>query len=73
VPRPDLETGAAAWILAGGAHHTGFSQPLTAQHLEDFAQMAGIEFVLIDADTRLRQLRNELRWNGAYYHLTGAV
>ena len=72
-PRPDLETGAGAWILAGGAHHTGFSQVLSSQHLEDFAQMAGIEFVLIDAETSIRRLRNELRWNGAYYHLAGAV
>ncbi|WP_375416354.1 L-arabinose isomerase [uncultured Hymenobacter sp.] len=61
--KPDLATGAAAWILAGGAHHTGFSQNLTAQHLEDFAEMAGIEFVLIDDDTRLRTFRNELRYN----------
>jgi L-arabinose isomerase len=73
VPRPDLETGAAAWILAGGAHHTGFSQAVTAEHLEDFARMAGIELVVIDAGTSIRQIRNELRWNGAYYHLTGAV
>ncbi len=61
--KPDLATGAAAWILAGGAHHTGFSQNLTAEHLEDFAEMAGIEFVLIDADTKLRTFKNELRYN----------
>ena len=61
--------GATAWILAGGAHHTAFSQALIPEHLEDYAAMAGIEFVLIDSETRLRDLRKELRWNEAYYHL----
>ncbi|QKG52437.1 L-arabinose isomerase [Hymenobacter sp. BRD67] len=61
--KPDLATGAAAWILAGGAHHTGYSQNLTAEYLEDFAEMAGIEFVIIDAATRLRTFKNELRYN----------
>ena len=60
---PDLSTGAAAWILAGGAHHTGYSQNLTSEYLEDFAEMAGIEFVIIDADTKLRTFKNELRYN----------
>ena len=61
--KPDLATGAAAWILAGGAHHTGYSQNLTAEYLEDFAEMAGIEYVLIDDDTKLRTFKNELRYN----------
>jgi L-arabinose isomerase len=61
--KPDLATGAAAWILAGGAHHTGYSQNLTTEYLEDFAEMAGIEFVVIDADTKLRTFKNELRYN----------
>ena len=60
--KPDLATGAAAWILAGGAHHTGYSQNLTSEYLEDFAEMAGIEFVIIDADTKLRTFKNELRY-----------
>ncbi len=68
VPEPDLKTAAAAWILAGGAHHTGFSQALTVEHLEDFAEMAGVELVVIDADTRLRAFKNELRWNSAAYY-----
>jgi L-arabinose isomerase len=68
-PEPDLKTAAAAWILAGGAHHTGFSQSVTAEHLEDFAEMAGVEFLLIDQDTRLPQFKKELRWNDAYYRL----
>ena len=60
-PRPDLETAAAAWIHAGGAHHTGFSLALTAEHLEDFATMAGVECLFVDGKTELRQFRRELR------------
>jgi len=66
-PYPDMKTGCAAWILAGGAHHTCFSQNLTASHLEDFAEMAGIEYVLIGKDTRLHQLKKELQWSEVYY------
>jgi L-arabinose isomerase len=66
-PHPDLETGCAAWILAGGAHHTCYSQNLTAEHLEDFSEMAGIEFVLIDRDTKLYQFKNMLRVNEFCY------
>jgi L-arabinose isomerase len=68
-PLPDMATGCAAWILAGGAHHTCFSQNLTSEHLEDFAAMAGIEIVFIDKETKLRELKNELRWNEVYYQL----
>ncbi len=68
VPRPDLRTAAAAWILAGGAHHTAFSQPLTPEYLHDFAQMAGLEYLVIDASTRLAEFEKELRWNDIYYH-----
>ena len=67
VPNPDLATAAAAWIYAGGAHHTGFSQSLTTEHLQDFADMAGVECLCIDKDTSVRQFRNELRWNAATY------
>jgi L-arabinose isomerase len=66
-PYPDMKTGCAAWILAGGAHHTCYSQNLTSSHLEDFAEMAGIEYVLIDKETRLHQLKKELKWNEVYY------
>jgi len=62
---------AAAWILAGGAHHTGFSQALTAEHLEDYADMAGIEFLRIGQETKLAEFKKELRWNEAYYLLAG--
>ena len=66
-PEPNLAVAAAAWIYAGGAHHTGFSLALTPEYLEDFAQMADIEFLLIDSDTKLRQFRNELRVNEVAY------
>jgi L-arabinose isomerase len=61
LPKPSLKAAAAAWIYAGGAHHTSFSQALTTEHLEDFAEIAGIELIVIDADTRLRELRRNLR------------
>jgi L-arabinose isomerase len=69
IPQPDLKIAATAWILAGGAHHTGFSQALTPEHLEDFAEIAGIEFLLINSDTRLSAFKNEIRWNDVYYLL----
>ncbi len=69
VPMPDLQTAAAAWILAGGAHHTGFSQAVTTEHLEDFAEIAGMEFLSIDKDTRISDWKKELRWNEMYYLL----
>jgi L-arabinose isomerase len=69
IPKPDLPTSAAAWIYAGGAHHTGFSHAVTTEMIEDFANMAGVELVVIDADTRLRQFRQELKWNEVYYGL----
>ncbi len=61
--QPDLKTAATAWILAGGAHHTCYSQNLNPQFLEDFADMAGMEYALIDAHTNLYQFKNTLRWN----------
>lgn len=69
LPEPDLKVAATAWILAGGAHHTGFSLALTAEHLEDFAGIAGIEFLLIDQSTTVRDFKNELRWNEAAFRL----
>ncbi|KAA3436089.1 L-arabinose isomerase [Rufibacter hautae] len=66
-PLPDMKTGCAAWILAGGAHHTCYSQNISAEQLQDFAEMAGIECVVIGRDTKLRQLKNELRWSEMYY------
>jgi L-arabinose isomerase len=69
VPRPDFKRGCEAWILAGGAHHAGFSLALSADHLEDFAGMVDLECIRIEAGTDLAALRNELRWNDAAYRL----
>ncbi len=69
IPKPNFEAAAGAWILAGGAHHTGFSQALTSEYLEDFAEMNGIEFLLIDETTKISEFKKELRWNEAYYSL----
>jgi L-arabinose isomerase len=60
-PRPDLKTAAAAWIYAGGPHHTAFSQAASAESIEDFAEMAGIECLFIDPHTRLREFKRQLR------------
>jgi L-arabinose isomerase len=72
-PLPDLKTGAAAWILAGGAHHTGFSTAIDSEYLEDFAGMMGIEYVHIGEECNLTSLKNELRWNEVYYHIAGGI
>ena len=66
-PRPDLKVGAAAWIYAGGPHHTVFSQALTSEYLDDFAEMVGLECVRIDGQTRIADFRNQLRWNDAFF------
>jgi L-arabinose isomerase len=68
-PLPDMKTGCAAWIYAGGAHHTGYSQNLTAEHMQDFADIANIECVHIGKDTNLRQLKNELKWSDVFYQI----
>lgn len=62
-PYPNMQDGCAAWILAGGAHHTCYSQNLTTEHLEDFAEIAGVEFLRIGKNTDIYQFKNELRWN----------
>ena len=66
-PLPDLKVSATAWMLAGGAHHTCFSKALNNKHLEDFAEIAGVEFLLIDENTEISKFKQELRWNDLYY------
>ena len=73
IPKPDLEIGAGAWILAGGAHHTSFSQAIPAEVLEDFAEMAGIEYLIINDETNISAFKKELRWNDLYYHLSKGI
>ncbi len=69
--RPDFKTACAAWIYAGGAHHTGYSYSVTTEMLEDFATLAGLETVIIRDGTTLPQLKQDLRNNEVYYHLAG--
>jgi len=64
---PNLKVAAAAWILAGGVHHTGLNLSVTTESLQDFAEMAGLEFLLIDQKTKLDDFKKELRWNDLYY------
>jgi L-arabinose isomerase len=70
LPYPSLKEAAAAWIYAGGAHHTGFSYAVTAEQLRDFCEMAGVEFLLIDEKTNVESFKEKLRWNDLYYHLS---
>jgi L-arabinose isomerase len=72
-PRPGLKVAAASWLLAGGPHHTSLSTALRREHLEDLAEMAGIELVTIDASTTVADINKELRWNQAYYQLVRGV
>ena len=71
IPKPNLEIAASAWILAGGSHHTAFSKAITKEYLEDYAEMLGVEFVLINESTNLFEFKKELKWNDAYYSLKG--
>lgn len=66
-PYPNLTTSAEAWILAGGGHHTAFSNIITSEMLRDWAEMTGTECIVIDKDSTIPQIRNELRWNAAAY------
>jgi L-arabinose isomerase len=69
VPRPDFRRGCQAWLMAGGAHHTSFSQAVTGPEMEDLAGILGVECVRIGHDTDLGALKNQLRWNDAAYRL----
>jgi L-arabinose isomerase len=73
IPKPNLKVAAGAWILAGGAHHTGFSQTLTAAHMQDFAEIANMEFLLINDNTKIPDFKKEIRWNEMYYLLSAGL
>ena len=73
VPEPDLKNAATAWILAGGSHHTGLSYALTAEHLQDFTNIAGLECLVIDRNTTVTAFMKELKWNDMYYHLAKGI
>jgi len=67
IPKPNLEVAATTWILAGGAHHTAFSQAISFEYLEDFSEIADIEFLLINDSTNISEFKKELLWNEKYY------
>jgi len=73
LPRPNLKVAAAAWIHAGGAHHTSFSFAVSADQLRDFTDMAGLEFLLIDEHTCLDDFKDKLRWNDLYFLLAKSL
>ncbi len=66
-PQPSMEVGLQAWILAGGAHHTVYSQNLTTEYIEDLAEMLDVELMVIDKETTIRGLKNDLKLNEIFY------
>ena len=73
VPQPTFEIGAGAWILAGGTHHSAFSYDITEEYWEDFAEMAGIEYVKINKQTNTYDFKQQLQNNEMYYMLSKAL
>jgi L-arabinose isomerase len=72
-PKPDFHTAAEAWLRAGGPHHSVLCRAIGTEAFADFAEIAGIELLVIDETTRIRDVANELRWNQAYYRLAGGL
>ena len=73
VPRPDFTTSAESWLMAGGPHHTAYTQAVGLDVIRDFADMVGVELVAITADTDAERFRHETAWSNAYWHLAGAI
>ncbi|MDR3195114.1 MAG: L-arabinose isomerase [Tannerella sp.] len=73
IPQPNLEVGAAAWILAGGTHHTAFTYALNSEYMEDYADIAGIELLTVDKNTTLKGFKFELKVNEVYYLLNKSL
>jgi L-arabinose isomerase len=72
-PKPNLKVAAAAWILAGGAHHTAFTQSIKLDHILDFAEMLGIECLVIDENTDLHQFKKDIKLNEVYYYIAKGI
>ena len=72
-PKPSLATSAECWIAAGGPHHTVLSQAVGTEELADFAEMLGLELLVIDKDTTTRTFAKEIRWNSAYHRLAAGM
>ena len=67
--QPSFQDATEAWILAGGAHHTVFSYDITEEHMVDWAEMNGIEVLLINRDTKMQDFKRELLWNDMFWRL----
>lgn len=72
-PMPNLQVAAASWIHAGGAHHSAYSQQVGVETLADYADMLGMEMVVIDEKTETRHFKQELKTNSLYYRLASGV
>lgn len=72
-PQPNLEVASAAWIHAGAAHHSVYTQGLTTEHIIDFAEIAGVELLIIDANTTIPGIKQELKFNAVFYHLNQGI
>jgi L-arabinose isomerase len=70
---PNLADGAAAWIYAGGTHHSAYTMALTPEFIESFAEIADVEYVVIDKNTCLKEFKKELKWNEIYYMLANGL
>jgi L-arabinose isomerase len=70
---PNMAIGAAAWIYAGGTHHSAYTLALTPDYIETFAEFADVEYVVIDKNTCLTEFKKELRWNEIYYMLANGL
>jgi L-arabinose isomerase len=70
-PRPDFSTATESWLTAGGSHHTVLSRAVTTEMIADFAEMTGLELLVIGPDTTTAGFKRELRWNAAYHHMVG--
>ena len=68
-----LAVGAAAWIYAGGTHHSAYTLALTPEFIESFAEIADVEYVVIDKNTCLKEFKKELKWNEIYYMLANGL
>jgi L-arabinose isomerase len=73
IPKPSFEVGAAAWMLAGGTHHTSFSYDLTTEYWEDYAEIADVEMLVINDDTTISNFKRDMRINEVYYMLNKAL
>ena len=73
IPKPSFEVGAAAWMLAGGTHHTSFSYDLTTEYWEDYAEIADVELLVIDDNTTISNFKRDMRINEVYYMLNKAL